>query len=1009
MKENKKFICPDAYEITGSDFIEEIDSRGLLLRHKKSGARVLLLMNQDDNKVFSIGFRTPPKDSTGVAHIIEHTVLCGSAKFPSKDPFIELAKGSLNTFLNAMTFSDKTIFPVASCNDKDFQNLVDVYLDAVFHPNIYREEKIFRQEGWHYALECVDGEIAYNGVVYNEMKGVYSSPEQKLAHDIETALFPESVYGLESGGDPEVIPQLTYEEFLDFHRRYYHPSNSYIYLYGDMDMEEKLDWMDREYLSQYDMQPVDSEIKRQKGFQELRHAESLYSVTEGMDCKEKSYLAYGAVIGDSLDKELCLAFQILEYALLDSPGAPLKKALYDAEIGRDVLNHFDKEKLQPMFSIMVKETEPEKADEFRRVLFNTLSNIAEKGIGEKSLRAAINYFEFIYREADFGQFPKGLMYGIRLLDSWLYHDEKPFIYLHTNAIFAWLKGKIATGYFEGLIRTWLLENRHAVLLVMRPEPGLTEKKELLVAEHLKKYKSELSKEELEQMVQDTAALKAYQQEPSKKEDIEKIPVLDIADIKREPEPFYNTEVQGFSCPLLHHNVYTNGIGYFEFLFDVTQMDVKRVPYASFLTTLFGEMDTEHYALSDLSNEIDIHTGGMDTDLYVCVWADREEKEKKKEQFTVKIEVKVKALYDEFDTALSLAEELLFHTKLSDEKRLKEILGEERSRMQMHMVDGGHGIAVKRAQSYHSTAAAYEELISGIDYYRQIDEWYRNFNEKKEEMIEVFQNLAREMFDEKRLLVSFTADEKGLQKVEKPLKTFLEKISQNNKNASAMSADTVSDTLLNHASNVCGAAGVSFDVDKLPLKKKNEGFCTAGQVQYVARAGSFFEDGYEYQGSLRVLTTILSYDYLWNQVRVVGGAYGCMSGFGRSGNGYFVSYRDPNLEKTNEIFEKVWEYVRDFNADPRDMRKYIIGTISGMDTPLTPSAKGRRSLHAYLTGVTIERLQKEREQVLNADVDAIRELAPLVKSVLDNQEICVIGGAQKVKKNRELFMEVKELL
>jgi len=995
LKENKKFNCPDTYEIVGHDFIQEIGSRGMILRHKKSGARVVLLQNDDDNKVFYISFRTPPKDSTGTAHIIEHTVMCGSEKYPLKDPFMELAKGSLNTFLNAITYADKTVYPVASCNDKDFQNLMDVYLDAVFHPNIYHEEKIFKQEGWHYELEHMDEDIIYNGVVYNEMKGVYSSPEDKIFSDIEKALFPESVYGLESGGSPEEIPQLDYEEFLDFHRKYYHPSNSYIYLYGNMDMEEKLNWMDAEYLSQYDMQQVDSEIKKQKPFSEPRHAESMYSVTEGTDCAGKTYLAYSMVAGDSLDREFYLAFQILEYVLLDRPGAPLREALFDAGIGHDILNHFDKEMLQPVFSIIAKGAEPEDANKFRNVIFDTLEKIVQDGIGETPLRAAINFFEFMYREADFGRYPKGLMYGLQILDSWLYDDEKPFLYLHTNAVFARLKGQVSTGYFEGLIRTWILENNHAVCLVMRPEPGLTEKQELLTAEHLKKYKLELSEDEIHKLIDDTAALKAYQQEPTAREDLEKIPVLAIEDIKREPEPIYNEEIAGFACPVIHHNIDTNGIGYFELLFDVTNMDLKLAPYAGFITALFGEMDTEHYTLAELSNELDIHTGDMDVDLYLYADAPPEDETGEdiqwKESFSVKAGVKVKAFYSEFDSALSLVEEILFHTKIKNEKRLKEILGEERSRLQMRMVNQAHNVAVKRAESYHSKLAAYHELIGGIDYYHQLNEWYENFDKEKNTMIQCFEKLIRQMFDAGKLIISLTSDQTGLESAKEPVTKFLKKISSNGVSV----ADGISDM---------PPVG-----EQISLKKKNEGFCTAGQVQYVARTGNFRKNGCNYHGAMHVLRIILSYDYLWTRIRVLGGAYDFVNGFARNGSSFFVSYRDPNLERTNQIFEEVWEYVQNFDADPLDMRKYIIGAISSMDIPLTPAAKGSRSMLAYLTGITFERLQKERDQVLHASVEDIRALASHLKNIMEDQELCVIGNTQAIKKNEDLFMEVKELV
>lgn len=982
MKEKKPFHCPKEYKLWKQEEIEELKSIGYLLQHKKSGARVLLLQNDDNNKVFSIGFRTPPKDSTGVAHIIEHTVLCGSKKFPSKDPFIELAKGSLNTFLNAMTYPDKTIFPVASCNDKDFQNLVDVYLDAVFYPNIYKEEKIFKQEGWHYELETKEGELAYNGVVYNEMKGAYSSPEQKLSHEIEKALFPESVYGLQSGGDPEVIPTLTYEEFLDFHKKYYSPSNSYLYFYGDMDMEEKLLWLDREYLSHFDSLQVDSEIVLQKPFHALRHAEAVYSITSDEKIENKSYLAYAAIIDTCLNRDYYLAFQILEYLLLDTPVAPLRKALIDAELGSDVLSFFENGILQPAFAIIIKETEPEKAEKFQEVLHKTLKELIEHGISKDSLRAAINMFEFRYREADFGQFPKGLMYGIQILDSWLYDDQKPFLHIRSNDTFAFLKEQINTDYYENLLKTYLLENQHAILLTMRPQPGLTQQLEANVRETLKKYKEGLTEDEIERLVRETKELKDYQKEPSKEEDLEKIPVLSVSDIKREVEPLYNQKIEDFDCEMLHHEIDTNGIGYFQLLFDITDIDIKQIPWMGFLCSVFGKTATTYHSLSELSNEIDIQTGGIDFNLHLYKKLPEGNKES---TFTVKAVVKVKALYPLFSKALELVEEILLHSILSDEKRLKEILAEERSSMQMQMINKGHTFAMGRALSYHSKEAYFHELESGMEYYRAINDYYLHFQEKKAELMEGLKQLVLDVFVKERLLLSITGDRECLSCAKIPIKEFLEKLpSKKREKRKSL-------------------------IEQILPEKKNEGFLTAGQVQYVARVGNFHKAGFEYHGSLRVLNTILSYDYLWNQVRVLGGAYGCMEGFGRDGNAYFVSYRDPNLLRTNEVFERTWEYVRDFEAMDRDMNKFIIGTISSMDTPLTPSAKGVRSLSAYLMGLTEERLKKEREQVLNTTMEKIRSFAPLVKSVTDTKEICVIGGMGEIEKNKDLFMKVEKLI
>ena len=512
----------NAYEVVLTEDLPDLKSKGYLLKHKKSGTRVLLMENDDENKVFTIGFRTPPSDSTGVPHIMEHSVLCGSRDFPVKDPFVELVKGSLNTFLNAMTYPDKTVYPVASCNDKDFQNLMHVYMDAVFYPNIYQHDEIFRQEGWSYKLDEPDGKLEYNGVVYNEMKGAFSSPEGVLDRVILNSLFPDTSYAYESGGDPEEIPNLTYEQFLDFHRKYYHPSNSYIYLYGDMDMEEKLKWLDENYLCEFDAAEVDSEICFQKPFDKMIEVEKTYSISSEETEEENTYLSYNKVIATSLDEKLYQAFQILDYALLSAPGAPLKKALMDAGIGKDIMGSYDNGIYQPIFSIIAKNAEPQQKEQFVQVIEDTLRKIVEDGIDRKALEAGINYHEFRFREADFGNYPKGLMYGLDLFDSWLYDEKKPFIHMQAIPTFVFLKEQIGTRYFEDLIQKWILDNPHGSMVIVKPERGRTARMDRELDEKLQTYKAGLSPDEVEKLARDTAELIVYQESEDAREDMEKI-------------------------------------------------------------------------------------------------------------------------------------------------------------------------------------------------------------------------------------------------------------------------------------------------------------------------------------------------------------------------------------------------------------------------------------------------------------------------------------------------------
>ena len=600
----------NAYELIKEENLGDLNSKGYVLRHKKSGAHISLIENDDDNKVFYIAFRTPPKDSTGVAHIIEHTVLCGSDKYPLKDPFVELVKGSMNTFLNAMTYPDKTVYPVASCNDQDFKNLMDVYMDAVFHPNIYHDPEIFMQEGWHYELESREDDLTINGVVYNEMKGAFSSPDDVVNREILNSLFPDNTYSVESGGDPKVIPELTYEDFLGFHKKYYHPCNSYIYLYGNMDMDERLDYLDREYLSKYDKIEVDSEIKKQEPFTRPRAVDKTYPISSAEDERDATYLAYTFVISDALDQELYQAFDVLEYALFSSPGAPVRTALLEKGIGKDIIGSFDTGMLQPMFSVMARGANPEDKQAFVDAIQEVLLHQVVDGIDKKALLAGINASQFQFREADFGSFPKGLIFGLQCMDSWLYDEDQPFVHMHGIDVLDGLRKKVDTGYFEKLIETYLLANTHASVLMVEPKKGLTTEAEEELKKELAEYKASLSDEALDALVEQTKTLKEHQQEPSSKEALECLPMLKRSDLKREARPLDLIEKEVDGIKVLHHKVFSNGIHYLNLVFDVTGIGQEDWKYLSLLSRMLGLVDTENYSYADLANAVNIYTGGI---------------------------------------------------------------------------------------------------------------------------------------------------------------------------------------------------------------------------------------------------------------------------------------------------------------------------------------------------------------------------------------------------------------
>ena len=964
------------YEILDEHRVEDVQSDGFILRHKKSGARIAILSNNDDNKVFYIGFRTPPEDETGVPHIIEHTTLCGSKKFPVKDPFIELAKGSLNTFLNAMTYPDKTVYPVASCNDQDFKNLMDVYLDAVFNPNITKYEEIFKQEGWHYELTGRDDELKINGVVYNEMKGAYSSPDEVLSSQIYRSLFPDNTYSKDSGGNPEYIPKLTYEAYLDFYHKYYHPSNSYIYLYGDMDVVERLEWLDKEYLSLYDYKKVNSEINKQPAFDEIKNVETQYSITMDDSQENKTYLSYNRVVGDSLDEMLYQAFDVLDYALVSSPGAPVKQALIDAGIGDDVYGSYDAGILQPVFSFVAKNANASQADEFESIIENTLKEVVKTGINKEALLAGINSSEFKFREADFGQFPKGLLFGLNCLDSWLFDDMKPFIHLECLGTFAKLRKAVDTDYFEKLIQEYLLDNTHGSSVTVKPKRGLGNEREEALAKELSDYKASLSVEEIKKLIEDTEHLKKYQEEPSSDEDLRKLPMLTRADMKKNAMPFSNIEDELLDVKVVRHDIESNGIDYISFLFDAGDFAQSELGYLGFFTNALGLVSTEKYSYTDLANATNIYTGGISTG--TASHPDI----KDRNNFVFKFEVKLKVLEKNLDKALELMEQMLLTSDFTDTKRLGELVAQIKARLQANLSSSGHLVAAMRSMSSFSRYALYQDELKGVAFYRSICRIEKELSESPKSVSDKLAAIAKKLFARNRMLISFTGNNEAYGNA----KPSLEKVIAG----------------FNKMSAVGNQAEVHFNTAK-------EAFIDASQIQYVAKTGDFICEGYEYTGALRLLRIILSYDYLWINVRVKGGAYGCMNTFLRSGESYFVSYRDPNLSDTLDVYDRIPEYIKSFSPDERDMTKYIIGTFSALDTPMNPEAKGSRSLSAYLEGITYEQIQKERNEILNAQPEDIRRLADLVEAVLKKDSICVIGNENMIKESAGLFENVEKLI
>jgi Zn-dependent M16 (insulinase) family peptidase len=948
--------------------IKELNASAKLFFHEKSGARLLYLQNDDDNKVFSISFRTPPPDSTGVPHIMEHSVLCGSRKFPVKEPFIELAKGSLNTFLNAMTYPDKTMYPIASRNDKDFVNLMDVYLDAVFYPCIYEQPETLMQEGWHYELEDRDQPLTYKGVVYNEMKGAFSSPEQVLFRKIQESLYPDTPYGNESGGDPDFIPDLTQEQFEKFHRKYYHPSNSYIYLYGNGDMDAHLRFINDEYLQNFDRIQVDSEIPEQPAFREMRKVVVDYSISREDNPADKTYLSLNYSIGRSTDPFLYLAFNIIEYLLLENPAAPLKKALLEAGIGKDVFGSFSNYTLQPSLSIIVKDANESDADTFRQVTENTLRNLISNGIDKRLIEAAINFREFRLREANFGGRPKGLVYGIRCMDSWL-HGEDPTVHLYFEDTLAQIKKALTEPLFEELIEKHILNNPHSSMVIVKPKPGLAEQRDKEIHEKLQAYKAELSDIQIDEIIHNTRELKRKQSEPDSPEALATIPMVELSDIEPKAEVLPWEEKEESGVKVLHHPIFTNGIAYVNLWFDSSAVPMELIPYAGLLVNVLGEIGTGKYDYEELSKEINIHTGGIDYSIQALALNGKDG------EFIPKLMVRAKALVDKLPKLMELLGEIVNGTQFRDTKRLKEIIQEGRSRMEMIINQSGHMMALNRLSSYFSPAGKYTELNSGISFYRFLSDLERSFESRKDDLVEKLQKASELIFRKNSLVTGITLPDEDYPKFAEQFTGF----------ANSLKVQEVSPA--------------PFD---FRVSAENEGLMTPSKVQYVAKGYSFIKTGCNYKGTLQVLRTIANLDYLWNRVRIQGGAYGVSLNFTRSGMMLFSSYRDPNLKETLAAYDNISEYLASFEADEREMKKYIIGTVSRLDAPLTPQMKGERADINYFINLPQSEIQRERDEILNTTAEDIRALAAMARDVMKNQYICVLGGEGKIKQNKDLF-------
>ncbi len=968
-----------SYRLVSAERIDEWNANLCVLEHNKTKARVIAVPNKDDNKVFNIGFRTPSPKSTGVAHIIEHTVLCGSKKFPAKDPFIELVKGSLNTFLNAMTFPDRTIYPVASVNSKDFQNLTEVYLDAVFFPNIYKEPKFFLQEGWRYHLKHVDDDLEYTGVVYNEMKGVYSGIDGILENAVNSTLYEGSVYGEDSGGNPDFIPDLTYEEFLDFHRKYYHPSNSFLYLYGDMDMAKKLEWIDKEYLSRFDYLEVDSGIASVRRFDRPREFVFDYPISENEDEENASCLSINVLTGSAFDPIRTKALEILGYVLIGKPGAKLKEALMDAGIGEEIEGNFNNGIKEPSFSIVAKNVKKGKKAEFLTVVKGTLQKICNEGLDKEELLATINVNEFRAREADFGSYPRGLIYLLGIMETWTY-GEDPALNLRYEKEMAELRNLADRGYFEDLIREVFLDNPHEVMLTLNPVRGLAFLQEEKLREKLANIKANMSREELEALVLQTAELEIFQETPSTEEERNAIPLLNIEDIDREMQlPDYTVrepDIGGRKVKQIFLDEFTFGINYVRLMFHVNWISKEDLPLLGFFVSLLKKLDTKNHPYTKLSTLSNMNLGGLNFSI------DMTQNANDAEDYSMNFHIAFKSLIHKTEFGLTLAKEIARNTLFTDIKRIRDIVGEQRANLRSQMAGSGVAVALNRAASGFSRSGYFNDATSGIRYLRFIEDLYRNFDERIDAVTKKLEEFSSRIFNRNEMLICVTSTREGLEELNRGIGRFCEGF-----------RDTAEERK-------------AFDLEKRTAG--TEAFATSSKVNYVGLTGDFGKHGFEYHGAMQILKNLLNFDYLWTNIRVKGGAYGCSSVFTRSRVFGLSSYRDPNITNTYKVYEGAADYVKHLDLDERELRKSVIGVISQMDVPKTPTMKAGIVLSMYLQKVSKAKLQQEREEVLDATSEQIRSFYPMLDAVLKDAFRAVVGNEVKIKEEADAFDSIENL-
>lgn len=977
-----KFTIGDTYhgfKLQSEEFINEIGSTARVFYHTKSGARLLHLENSDDNKMFSVTFRTTPQDDTGVAHILEHSVLCGSKKYKTKDPFGDMDKSSLKTFLNAMTCTDNTTYPVASRNHKDFMNLMNVYLDAVFYPRIYENHEILRQEGWRYEVDETTGKLGYKGVVHSEMQGALSSPEEVICSEIYKSLFPNTTYAFVSGGAPAAIPELTQEKFEEFHSKFYHPSNSYIILSGDMDIDNCLTLINDDYLADFDKIEVPSSIEMVPAFEKMNTLKGKYSLSEEDDDKDKTFMALTYVFGETKDPMEYLTTKILYNMIVESSASPVKKALLDAGIGECMLA-IDDMNMDPtrqlMFPMAVKNTEASKADEFRKVIVNAFKAMAENGIDRDLIEASINSVEFELREADpWRSANRGIRFRSLAIDGWLY-DGNPLAHLKYEKNLETIKAGVGNGYFEEYIRTHILENNYCSLVVLEPEKGLADKADKVIEEKLEKYRKSLSADEIQALKDRNEKLRQAQMRKDTKEEKMTIPRIKIEDIDKDVDRIPQKLDEKDGIKILCHEMDTNKIAYVDLYFNTEGAAAEDIPYLALLSDVLGEIDTDNTSYTKLITDINKYTGGISFSNKVYL------KDNEPDKFYPEFVLKSKAMASQIPQLTGLIGEIISSTSFNNTKRLREIIKEIKSRLQMKVINSGDDYGVKEIFGQLSLSGAYEEKISGRNYYKFICSIDKNFDRDYKEIAERLHEVYSNIISKNNLLVSIVGDNEIIGAVEDNITKVTEGLSNSE----------------------------NMNQNKIDLsEKKSEGIITASNVQYVVKGFNFVQQGYKYSGKMRVLQNIIENEYLYPRVRLQGGAYGCYTEWCRNGNLAAFSYRDPNLTRTIDIYKALPEFIRTMNIDKDDMVNFIIGTIGRTYRPLTPDRKGEKAVENYITGRTVEDELREKKEILDTTMEELKIYVDLFEKGIVEHGFCVVGNEKNILDNKKIFDTTEYML